>query len=73
VWVSCGVYALGEEALAALPERGDHETTTFPELASERKLAAFRYEGLWLTVNTEKDLERAEAYLRERPDALLSK
>jgi NDP-sugar pyrophosphorylase family protein len=72
-WVSAGAYVLDEEALTRLPERGDHETTTFPELASERKLAAFRHEGIWLTVNTEKDLERAEAYLREHPDALLPK
>ena len=59
-WVSCGVYVLGSEALARLPERGDHERTTFPELAAERKLAAFRHEGLWLTVNTPKDLRLAE-------------
>jgi NDP-sugar pyrophosphorylase family protein len=69
-WVSCGVYVLGEEALARLPERGDHETTTFPELASEGKLRAFRHEGLWLTVNTPKDLRRAEEYLTEHPDWL---
>jgi len=59
-WVSCGVYFLGAEALERLPERGDHERTTFPELAAEGKLAAFRHEGLWLTVNTAKDLRRAE-------------
>jgi NDP-sugar pyrophosphorylase family protein len=59
-WVSCGVYVLGEEALQRLPERGDHERTTFPELADEGKLRAFRHEGLWLTVNTPKDLRRAE-------------
>jgi NDP-sugar pyrophosphorylase family protein len=59
-WVSCGVYFLGAEALERLPERGDHERTTFPELASEGKLAAFRHEGLWVTVNTPKDLRRAE-------------
>jgi NDP-sugar pyrophosphorylase family protein len=59
-WVSCGVYFLGAEALARLPERGDHERTTFPELAAEGKLAAFRNEGLWVTVNTPKDLRRAE-------------
>lgn len=69
-WVSAGVYVLDEETLRRLPERGDHETTTFPQLAAERKLAAFRHEGLWLTVNTEKDLERAESYLREHPGAL---
>jgi NDP-sugar pyrophosphorylase family protein len=69
-WVSAGVYVLAEEALARLPERGDHETTTFPELAAEGKLHAFRHEGLWLTVNTEKDLERADAALRADPGLL---
>jgi NDP-sugar pyrophosphorylase family protein len=59
-WVSCGVYFLGAEALERLPERGDHERATFPELAAEGKLAGFRHEGLWLTVNTPKDLRRAE-------------
>jgi NDP-sugar pyrophosphorylase family protein len=59
-WVSCGIYVLGREAIERLPERGDHERTTFPDLAAERKLAAFRHEGLWLTVNTPKDLRRAE-------------
>jgi NDP-sugar pyrophosphorylase family protein len=59
-WVSCGVYVLGAEALARLPERGDHERTTFPALAAAGKLAAFRHDGLWLTVNTPKDLRLAE-------------
>jgi NDP-sugar pyrophosphorylase family protein len=59
-WVSCGVYVLGAAALARLPERGDHERTTFPALAAEGKLGALRHEGLWLTVNTPKDLRRAE-------------
>jgi NDP-sugar pyrophosphorylase family protein len=66
-WVSCGVYVLGEEALARLPERGDHETTTFPALAAERKLIAFRHEGLWLTVNTPKDLRAAVEHVAANP------
>jgi NDP-sugar pyrophosphorylase family protein len=69
-WVSCGVYVLGPEALARLPERGDHEATTFPELAGEGKLRAFRHEGLWITVNTPKDLRLAENYVREHPEWL---
>jgi len=69
-WVSCGVYVLGEDALARFPERGDHETTAFPELAAEGKLAAFRHEGLWLTVNTPKDLRRAEEYVGAHPEWL---
>jgi NDP-sugar pyrophosphorylase family protein len=59
-WVSCGVYVLAEETLALLPERGDHETSTFPDLASEGRVRAFRNTGLWLTINTPKDLRRAE-------------
>ncbi len=67
-WVSCGVYALGEAALERLPERGDHETTTFPELAAERRLRAHRHEGVWLTVNTPKDLRLANDYLAAHRD-----
>ena len=68
-WASCGVYVLGEQALERLPERGDHERTTFPELAAEGRLAAFRHEGIWLTVNTPKDLGAAEEYVAAHPDA----
>jgi NDP-sugar pyrophosphorylase family protein len=67
-WVSAGVYVLDEEALARLPERGDHEQSTFPELAAEGKLYGFRHEGVWITVNTPKDLKRAEDYYSERPE-----
>jgi len=67
-WVNSGVYALGEEALARLPERGDHEQSTFPELAEEGKLRAYRHEGVWLTVNTPKDLRKAEEFMHEHPD-----
>ncbi len=56
------------EALARLPERGDHETSTFPELAEEGKLFAYRHEGTWLTVNTPKDLRKAEEFLAAHPD-----
>ncbi len=65
-WVNAGCYVLDDEAIERLPERGDHETSTFPELAAAGRLRAFRYEGLWLTVNTPKDLRRAEEYLAAR-------
>jgi NDP-sugar pyrophosphorylase family protein len=62
-----GLYVLDDEAIARLPERGDHEATTFPELAAEGRLRGFRHEGLWLTVNTPKDLRRAQAYVESNP------
>jgi len=69
-WVSCGVYVLGEEALDRFPERGDHESTTFPELAQEGALHAFRHDGLWLTVNTPKELRRAQEHVTAHPEWL---
>ena len=69
-WVNAGVYVFGEEALERLPERGDHETTTFPELVAEGRLRAYRHEGLWLTVNTPKDLRRAEEQIAADPQWL---
>ena len=68
--MSCGAYVLGEEAIGRLPERGDHEWSTFPELAAAGRLVALRYEGVWITVNTPKDLVRAEEYLAAHPDWL---
>ena len=65
--VNVGLYVLEPEALARFPERGDHERTTFPELAREGRLYAFRYEGIWLTVNTPKQLRIADEYVATHP------
>jgi NDP-sugar pyrophosphorylase family protein len=67
-WVNVGIYVLDDEAIERLPERGDHEDSTFPALAAEGKLAGLRHEGLWITVNTPKDLQRAEAYYTAHPE-----
>jgi NDP-sugar pyrophosphorylase family protein len=69
-WVNCGIYVLSEEALARFPEQGDHETTAFPELTADGKLRAFRHTGVWLTVNTPKELRRADEYVAEHPEWL---
>jgi NDP-sugar pyrophosphorylase family protein len=67
-WVSSGVYVLDDECLERLPERGDHETTTFPALAAEGKLLAYRNTSFWLTVNTPKQLREADEFLRAHPE-----
>ena len=66
-WVNAGVYVLSEDALARFPRTGDHESTTFPELAAEGRLRAFRHEGVWLTVNTPKELRKADEYVTANP------
>lgn len=69
-WVNCGQYVLSEEAIERLPDKGDHETTTFPELVAEGRLAAYRHEGLWLTVNTPKELRAASDHVAAHPEWL---
>src|SRR6476469_223018 len=73
------VYALnGDElvdvAVAALLARhaqaGALATLTFPELASDGRLHAHRHEGLWLTVNTPKELRVAIEHVEAHPEWL---
>ena len=37
-------------------------------LAAERKLRAHRHRGVWLTVNTPKDLRKAAEFMQAHPD-----
>jgi NDP-sugar pyrophosphorylase family protein len=67
-WVNSGVYALSDAAIELLPERGDHEQSTFPQLARAGRLRGYRHRGVWLTVNTPKDLRRAAAFMEEHPE-----
>ena len=69
-WVNCGNYVLSEAALERFPDRGDHESTTFPELVAERSLRAYRHAGLWLTVNTPKELRAAAEHVAAHPEWL---
>ena len=59
-----------KRAIERFPDRGDHESTAFPELAAEGRLRAYRHEGLWLTVNTPKELRRAREHVAEHPEWL---
>jgi NDP-sugar pyrophosphorylase family protein len=66
-WAHAGITVLSEEAIERLPARGDLEQTTLPELAAEGRLYAYRHEGVWLTVNTPKELRLAKEYLAAHP------
>lgn len=64
--VSIGTYMFSRNILDYLPETGDIERTTFPNLVSMQKLKAYIHEGFWAAVNTVKDLEDVENQLRRR-------
>ena len=68
-WVNAGIYVLSPEFFERLPEKGDHETTTFPELAAEGKLFGFKSHAYWRPVDSIKDLSEAERELQQMAKA----
>jgi NDP-sugar pyrophosphorylase family protein len=56
--INAGVYVFSPEFTDLLPDVGDHERTTFPHLARDRRLAAFPLPSgaYWRAIDTAKDL-----------------
>ncbi len=46
------------------PERGDFEFTAMQRLADQKLLRGYTYHGMWLTINTMKDLLEARTYFK---------
>ena len=63
VWINAGVYLFDRAIEPMLPEIGDHETSTFPELVAQRKLASLRSDAMWLTVDSPKELREVSERL----------
>src|SRR3990172_2400488 len=65
-WINGGIYVLSREVYGSLPDQGDHEETTFPQLAREGKLGAYMTEAFWRAVDTVKDLSEVNRELEKR-------
>ena len=63
-WINAGVYVFDRSIAPLLPELGDHEVATFPGLAQAGRIAAFPSRAFWRSVDSFKDLQEAEDYLR---------
>lgn len=55
-WINAGIYVFNPEIINLLPDIGDHEDTTFPKLAKEGLLKAYKTTRFWRSVDTVKDL-----------------
>ena len=64
-WINGGVYVLSRSIETHLPELGDHEQGTFPDLAAAGKLTAYRFRGYWTSIDSFKDLREAEEHLAQ--------
>ncbi len=58
-WINGGIYVLEPECIDLLPDKGDHEDSTFPELAGQGKLGGYRIDGYWRGIDTVKDVIEA--------------
>jgi mannose-1-phosphate guanylyltransferase len=65
VWINGGVYVLnGRRALKYLPDNGDIERETFPNLVTRGELLSYPYYGEWFFVDSLKDLKELEENIR---------
>ena len=62
-WINGGVYVFDREVFSEFPDLGDHEVLTFPRLAEEGRIAAFRTRAFWTSIDSFKDLREAEDFL----------
>jgi NDP-sugar pyrophosphorylase family protein len=58
-WINGGIYCMEPEVVDMLPDKGDHEDTTFPELALSGRLGGYKIHGYWRGIDTVKDLKEA--------------
>ena len=63
-WANAGLHLLSKGI--KFPEKGSLENDVLPLLARQGKLKAYKHEGFWQTVNTTKDLEEVEAFLKRK-------
>ena len=65
-WISAGVYVLNRSTIELFPDKGDHEDTAFPKLATEGKLFGYPATTSRTTINTVKELNEANKELINR-------
>lgn len=63
-WINAGIYCFDSSFAELLPDLGDHEDSTFPELAAAGKLGAYRIDGYWRGIDTAKDIKQATEELQ---------
>jgi NDP-sugar pyrophosphorylase family protein len=63
-WINAGVYLIDSTVFARFPAEGDHETSTFPELAEQGRIAGYQSDAFWSSVESPKDLREAHDRLQ---------
>jgi len=59
--INAGIYVLDARVYRLLPQQGDCETDTWPQLAQMRQLRGFRIYGRWISIDSVKDVTEANS------------
>ena len=63
-WVNGGIYLMdGNQIEKFLPENGDIERETFPQLVERGEISSYPYYGFWRALDSIKDLKTVESEL----------
>jgi NDP-sugar pyrophosphorylase family protein len=64
-WLNAGVYALSPQFFPLCPDEGDHEDSTFPQLAEQGRLLGFKTDRYWRSVDSVKDMNEVSERLKQ--------
>lgn len=69
-WINAGVYVFAPDVVKLLPDKGDHEDSTFPKLAADGRLVGYKVNTYWRGVDTVKDVKEVSLDIQEQGYAL---
>ena len=64
-WINAGVYLFDRNIESLLHDIGDHETSTFQDLAKEGRLSAYHSDMWWGSIESPKDVTEITALINE--------
>ena len=64
LWINAGIYLFTREIDDLLPDVGDHETETFPQLAEAKRMAAYKSSAFWTSIESQKELREAGEHIK---------
>jgi len=66
-WINAGIYSLSSSIIDDLPEKGNIESSTFPNLSTKRAIKAVKYDEIfWKSVDSHKDIEESADQLKNQ-------
>ena len=69
-WINGGIYVFEYDVKDYLPDKGDHEITTFPEFVKKGLIYGHTSKEYWRSIETIKDLNEFSNDIRDKKQIL---